>query len=121
MMPTLLPLLLMQVRAMLRRHHSVSLNRTATQGRALGFDGGNDVDPNSSLTNIADCMLVLMLGFFIALIARYNIDLMPQEDEVVGVEVNMDANGDGVIDDNYTSAGNVYYDSVTGNYYMVEQ
>ena len=83
--------------------------------------GGNDVDPNSSLTNIADCMLVLMLGFLIALVARYNIDLVPQEDKVTGVEVNMDADGDGVIDENYTNAGNVYYDSAKGNYYLVEE
>ena len=83
--------------------------------------GGNDVDPNSSLTNIADCMLVLMLGFLIALVARYNIDLVPQEDKVTGIEVNMDADGDGVIDENYTNAGNVYYDSATDNYYLVEE
>ena len=83
--------------------------------------GGSDVDHNASLTNIADCMLVLMLGFLIALVARYNIDLVPQEDEVTGIEVNMDADGDGMIDENYTNAGNVYYDSATGNYYLVEE
>ena len=105
---------------MLRRHHSISLNRVGATSSNMGI-GGNDVDPNSSLTNIADCMLVLMLGFLIALVARYNIDLVPQEDKVTGIEVNMDADGDGVIDENYTNAGNVYYDSATGNYYLVEE
>ena len=32
-----------------------------------------------------------------------------------------DADGDGMIDENYTNAGNVYYDSATGNYYLVEE
>jgi len=99
----------------LRRHHSVSLNRTAA-----GRGGEGDVDPNASLTNIADCMLVLMLGFLVALVARYNIDLVPQ-DEITGVEVNMDANGDGVIDDNYSAAGMVYFDESTGKYYLVTE
>ena len=62
----------MQGAIVLRRHHSVSLNR-ASWGRG----SGDNVDPNSSLTNIADCMLVLMLGFLVALVARYNIDLVP--------------------------------------------
>ena len=105
---------------MLRRHHSISLNRVGATSNSMGM-GGNDVDPNSSLTNIADCMLVLMLGFLVALVARYNIDLVPQEDKVTGIEVNMDADGDGMIDENYTNAGNVYYDSATGNYYLVEE
>lgn len=105
---------------MLRRHHSISLNRVGATSSSMGI-GGDGVDPNSSLTNIADCMLVLMLGFLIALVARYNIDLVPQEDKVTGIEVNMDADGDGVIDENYTNAGNVYYDSATGNYYLVEE
>lgn len=104
---------------MLRRHHSTSLNRSASSSESLGL--GGDVDPNSSLTNIADCMLVLMVGFLLALVARYNIDLVPQEETVTGIEVNMDANADGVIDENFTSAGNVYYDSATGNYYLVEK
>ncbi len=105
---------------MLRRHHSISLNRVGATSSSMGI-GGSDVDPNSSLTNIADCMLVLMLGFLVALVARYNIDLVPQEDKVTGIEVNMDADGDGMIDENYTNAGNVYYDSATGNYYLVEE
>ena len=106
----------MQGAIVLRRHHSVSLNR-ASWGRG----SGDNVDPNSSLTNIADCMLVLMLGFLVALVARYNIDLMPQEDQIKGIEVNMDANGDGVIDEQFSAAGTVYYDAATGNYYLVEE
>ena len=101
---------------MIRRRSSISLQH----------DGGapswrrDDVDPNSSLTNIADCMLVLMLGFLIALVSRYGIDLVPKE-ETKGVEVNMDANADGAIDDNYSTAGTVYLDAETGKYYLVEE
>ena len=101
---------------MIRRHRTVPLNRSGWN--AAASDG---VDPNSSLTNIADCMLVLMLGLLVALVAHYDIDLVPQDDKAVGIEVNMDANADGVIDGNYTSAGTVYLDEETGNYYWVEE
>ena len=66
-------------------------------------------------------MLVLMLGLLVALVAHYDIDLVPQDDKVEGIEVNMDANADGVIDGNCTSAGTVCLDEETGNYYLVEE
>ena len=99
--------------AMIRRRNGVSL------ARARHVE--EDVDPNAYLTNIADCMLVLMLGAVVALIAYYNVDLSAQQEdrETVGIEVNMDANEDGVIDDRYEESGHVYYDSSTGNYYFV--
>ena len=102
---------------MIRRRSSISLQHVGAQPSWRQ----DDVDPNSALTNIADCMLVLMLGFLIALVARYNLDLVPQEDKIVGIEVNMDANGDGVIDEQFSAAGSVYYDATTGNYYLVEE
>ena len=84
-----------------------------------------DVNPNAYTSNIADCMLVLMLGFLVALVARYGLDLqVPVEepdDGMTGIEVNLDANGDGEIDDTYVRRGSAYYDEATGNYYFVEE
>ena len=98
---------------MIRRRHSVSLARASA--------APEDVNPNSYINNIADCMLVLALGFLVALIARYNVDLQKEvvDDTMTGIQVNMDANQDGAIDDNYEQRGAVYYDSQTGNYYYL--
>lgn len=81
-----------------------------------------DVNPGSYIFNIADCMLVLMLGFLVALITRYNIDLneIPvQTDDIIGIQVAMDADQDGEVDDTYEERGAVYYDKGTGKYYFV--
>lgn len=100
---------------MLKRRHSVSLSRPV--------EVVEDVNPNSYLSNVADCMLVLVLGFLVALVARYGVDLQaPAEDEskMTGIEVNMDANDDGAVDDAYEQRGSVYYDSASGKYYFVQ-
>ena len=100
---------------MMRRRHSVALSRAGVPDE--------DVNPNSYISNIADCMLVLVLGFLVALIARYGVDLQApseEEDDLVGIEVNMDADADGEIDDNFESAGTVYRDAQTGRYYFVD-
>ena len=81
-----------------------------------------DVNPGSYIFNIADCMLVLMLGFLVALITRYNIDLneIPvQTDDIIGIQVAMDANQDGEVDDTYEERGAVYYDKGSGKSYFV--
>lgn len=82
-----------------------------------------DVNPNAYIINIADCMLVLMLGFLVALITRYGVDLnqvvKPETDDITGIEVVMDANQDGEIDDTFEQRGSVYYDSESGKYYFV--
>ena len=83
-----------------------------------------DVNPNAYITNVADCMLVLVLGLLVALVTRYGVDLnaisQVQEEnrELIGLEVDLDVNNDGVIDGNYQARGIVYYDELTGNYYM---
>ena len=100
---------------MIRRKHSMSLRRTSTVG---GVE--EDVNPNSYLTNLADCMLVMTVGLLVALVTHYGVDLQKPEDQTIGQEVIMDADGDGVIDDEYTKTGSVYYDEATGKYYMVQ-
>lgn len=81
-----------------------------------------DVNPTGHIFNIADCMLVLMLGFLVALVTRYNIDLneIPvQTNDIIGIEIAMDANQDGEVDDTFEERGAVYYDKSTGKYYFV--
>ena len=98
---------------MIRRKYSLSLRRQTS-------DVEEDVNPNSYLTNLADCMLVMSVGLLVAIVARYGVDLQAQEDEIIGNEVSMDADGDGEIDDGYEQAGTVYRDAETGKYYMVK-
>lgn len=97
--------------------------------RALVANGGaeEDVNPNDYIINIADCMLVLMLGFLVALITRYGIDLsqeVQQErddvQDIIGIEVVMDVDKDGLVDDQYQELGSVFYDEKTGKYYFVQ-
>lgn len=100
----------------MRRRHSVSLSRAGAPDE--------DVNPNSYVSNIADCMLVLVLGFLVALVARYGVDLQAPveeggDDGLVGIEVSVDSDADGEIDDNFESAGTVYRDADTGKYYLV--
>lgn len=81
-----------------------------------------DVNPNSYINNIGDCMLVLALGLLVALVTRYGVTLSSDQPSATsGEQVNLDQNNDGVIDNTYQKAGTVYYDSSTGEYYMVEQ
>lgn len=97
---------------MIKRRHGVSLSRNAVVEE--------DVNPNSYIVNLSDCMLVLMLGLIVALISYYNIDLtQSSDDSIIGIEVNMDENQDGVIDDNFELSGSVYRDSSSGEYYYV--
>ena len=102
---------------MIRRRHGHALTRQVAVEE--------DVNPNSYTSNIADCMLVLMLGFLVALVARYGLDLQvpveEPEDKMTGIEVNLDEDGDGEIDDTYVRRGAAYYDESTGNYYFVEE
>ena len=99
---------------MMRRRNSTSLARS----RARAAE--EDVNPNSYLTNLADCMLVMTVGLLVALVTHYGVDLQGSDEPTTGQEVIMDADGDGVIDDGYEQTGRVYRDSATGKYYMVE-
>ena len=99
---------------MIRRRYGKSLSRGTTIP-------DEDVNPNAYISNIADCMLVLMLGFMVALISYFGIELEqePSPDDIIGLEMNLDKNDDGVVDDGFDRAGTVYRDSETGAYYLV--
>ena len=79
-----------------------------------------DVNPSTYIINIADCMLVLVLGLLVALITRYKLDLnQVPVDDIIGIEISMDADQDGQVDDTYEERGSVYYDKESGKYYYV--
>ena len=99
---------------MIRRKHSTSLLRTTGAVE-------EDVNPNSYLTNLADCMLVMSVGLLVALVMHYGVDLQKNDESPTGLEVSMDADGDGEIDEGFEEAGKVYRDSATGKYYMVQE
>ena len=105
---------------MMRRKHTVPLSRGY-----YAQSEGDDVNPNEFTSNIADCMLVLVLGLLVALVARFGLDLTALAEEtredrdLIGLEVDLDVNNDGEIDTSYEKAGTVYYDNETGNYYLL--
>ena len=99
---------------MIRRKHSTSLHRAASVVE-------EDVNPNGYLTNLADCMLVMTVGLLVALVTRYGVDLQKVDEPITGTEVVMDADEDGVIDDEFEESGKVYRDSETGKYYVVQE
>lgn len=90
-------------------------------------DSDEDMDPMSSLANLADCMLVLACGLMVALVVAWNIDISnvtevtQAEDaqEISDIEVSENtptAGGSSFID-----LGSVYQDPETGKLYMVEK
>lgn len=89
-------------------------------------DGAEDINPNSYLTNLSDCMLVLAVGFIVALIVAWNVDLPEYTTldeasltEIEDVEkIQQQVNGAG---SSYNKVGEVYQDPVTGKTYVLEQ
>ena len=104
---------------MIRRRHGRSLSTPTVEV--------DDVNPSANVVNIADCMLVLMLGILVALISHYGLDLtqpmqpVDENEDIMGIEVNLDADDDGVIDSGYERQGIVYYDPTTESYYFVDE
>ena len=87
-------------------------------------DIGEDVNPSAYIVNLADCMLVLALGFMVALIAYWNVDIVPVTDledsdlqEVDPSTLPEEALEGGSY---YVDAGKVYQDPNTGELFMVE-
>lgn len=95
------------------------------RSRARRPESGEDVNPNSYLTNLADCMLVLTVGLMIALVSHYGVDLQAGTEVEQGRQVEQSelANGSGgeETSGSYSQIGTVYKDAETGKLYMVEE
>lgn len=84
-----------------------------------------EVDPLSSVANIADAMLVFACGILIALIVAWNVDVnkivqveIDRTKQIEDVETLQDVlEGEG---DSYIERGTVYQDPNTGKLYMLE-
>ena len=94
---------------------------------AGAFEAGEeDVNPNSYITNLSDCMLVLAVGFIVALIVAWNVELpeytvldeadLTEIEDVESIEQAVNAAGS-----SYNKIGEVYQDPVTGKTYVLEQ
>ena len=85
---------------------------------------GEDVDPLSSMSGIADVMLVFACGLMIALVTAWSVDLGMFSRVEVGEEIEnaQSATTNGSADQgNYVEMGTVYMDTETGQYYLVEE
>ena len=110
---------------MIRRKHSLSLRRETVSDE-------EDVNPNSYLTNLADCMLVMSVGLLVALVTYFGLDLQKEEEPNIGYEINldeyeqivMDEDGDGEVDaDRFEPVSGfegLYREKSTGRYVMKE-
>ena len=88
---------------------------------------GEDVDPNSYLTNLSDCMLVLACGLMVALVVAWSVKLpsateleqtgsMQEVSNIEDITGQADGSGSG-----YTALGTVYQDPLTGKMYMIQE
>ncbi len=90
-------------------------------------DSAEDVNPNSYITNLADCMLVMACGLMVALISAWNVTLpnvsevyqteeMREVEDLEELEGEVQSGGD-----TYTELGKVYQDPQTGQMYMIQK
>ena len=88
------------------------------------LDEAEDVTPSQYLTNLADCMLVLAVGFMVALVAAYKVDLpnvaeiqdMTELSDVEEIAQEMQQQGN-----SFNRLGEVYQDPETGKIYMLQE
>ncbi len=98
-----------------------------TGGTANPYATAEDVNPNSYITNLVDCMLVLALGLMLALVTAWNAQV-PNLQEVQQTQ-NMQevSNLDQLTDpeslggSGYVDMGSVYQDPKTGKMYLIQQ
>lgn len=105
---------------MIRRKYGRSLSR------GINDVAQEDVDPNSSLSAVGDCMLVLAVGLLVALVAHYGVALTDAEEISQGEQVDPNDLGiaeaaNGEEEGNFYQLGTVYQDAETGELYMVTE
>ncbi len=87
------------------------------------FENNEDVNPMNFVSNLSDVMLILAVGIMLALILHWNVPINTQsetEQEEQAVEISEDdLEGISNLPENLQKTGEVYYDPVTGSYYIV--
>ena len=90
------------------------------------FSGEEDVNPMNFVSNLADVMLILAVGFMLALIIHWEVPINQTEpSDAQGVEDTISFSDDDLesmdeVPDEMEKMGNVYYDPVTGKYYIIK-
>ena len=90
------------------------------------FDGQEDINPLSSLSNLSDVMLVLAVGMMLALVLHFNVPISsgettePQQESAVEF-TDDDLEQAETLPENLEKAGEVYYDPDTGTYYILDE
>lgn len=102
----------------------ISLYSTSTALRTV--EPEEEVDPMSSVANIADAMLVFACGLMIALVVAWEVDLSnvkevelensEQVEDIQSLEDILSAEGS-----SYIQRGTVYQDPKTGTMYLLEE
>lgn len=91
-----------------------------------------EANPLEFIANLADAMLILSVGFMLALVSYWNIDISVNTN--TGTEVSTkdalafdqkdmtktDEKADSVKGGDLKKLGTVYYDSDTGKYYIID-
>ena len=107
----------------------MALNRRSGTGKLnRGVFAAENVNPMDGMTNLADVMLVLVVGLLLALITYWNVDVAGVSGGAVAVEQGREIedvsglSGDSETPDEdaqYEEYGTVYRDPATGKLYMV--
>ncbi|MBO4834908.1 MAG: hypothetical protein J5483_02235 [Lachnospiraceae bacterium] len=90
------------------------------------FSGEEDLNPMNFVSNLADVMLILAVGIMLALIIHWEVPINQTEpSETNGVEDMISFSDDDLesmdeLPDAMEKMGNVYYDPVTGKYYIIK-
>lgn len=92
--------------------------------RSHRLRSGGDVDPMSSLANLADVMLVFACGLMMALVSFWEIDISVyseiEDDQMEAIEEPGDLPEEILSGGSaYVEKGMVYQDPTTGKYYML--
>ena len=105
-----------------------SRRRNGRTGRYDLKGQAEDVNPMTYITNLADAMLVLAMGFMIALVVHWNVDLTgdsstedaENSDQIVEFD-SSELEDQNQLPENASHAGEVYYDQETDTYYIVSE
>ena len=95
------------------------------------FENDEDINPMNFVSNLSDVMLILAVGIMLALIMHWNVPINTlnedqaeeiqngdKQDQAVEFSED-DLQGISDLPENLQKTGEVYYDPVTGSYYIV--
>jgi len=87
-----------------------------------------EVNPMDGVANLSDVMLVLAVGIMLALILNWNVDIssaqgssVKTEETLTFTEEDMRQSDAQTEEGQLEKLGSVYYDPVTGLYYVIEE